>query len=71
MRGALSSLPDWKADVFAGPSQQARLQKIPSLLSAAFPMDQPEERNYVVFEAPSDGPEGTEGEWLSTNYHRE
>jgi hypothetical protein len=56
--------------VFAIHSQQARLEKIPSSLSAACPIDQPEEENGVVFEAPSSTPEGTEGERFSTNYHR-
>jgi hypothetical protein len=54
----------------ADPSQQARLEKIPFSLSAAYPIDQLEERNCVVFEAPSDGPEETEGERFSTNSHR-
>jgi hypothetical protein len=56
--------------VFVDPSEQARLEKIPSLLSAARPIHQPEERNCVVLEALSDDPEGIESERFSTNHHQ-
>jgi hypothetical protein len=43
MRGVLSPLLDWKGDKLADPSRQTWLENIPPSLSAAFPIDQPEE----------------------------
>jgi hypothetical protein len=67
----LSPLPDWKGDVLADPSRQACLEKISPLLGAVYPIDQPEAQKSVMFEAPSDGTDGTEGERLSMDHHRE
>jgi hypothetical protein len=62
VQAALSPLPDWKGEVLEGPSRQAWLEKIPSSLGAACPIDQTEKRKSVIFKAPSDGTDGIEGE---------
>jgi hypothetical protein len=69
VQGAFSPLPDWKGNVLADPSGQAGLEKVPSSLGVTYPIDQPEDQQSVIFEAPSDGTDGTEGEQLSTDYH--
>jgi hypothetical protein len=45
------------------------MKKTPPSLGAACPIDEPEERKSVIFEASSDGTDGTEGERLSTDCH--
>jgi hypothetical protein len=52
------------------PSRQAWLEKITSSLGAARHIDQREERRNVIFKAPSDGVDVTEGDRLSTDDHQ-
>jgi hypothetical protein len=66
----LSPLQDWESEAFADPSRQAWLVKISSPLGAACPIDQPEEGKNVIFEAASDGTDGTERQPLSMDYYR-
>jgi hypothetical protein len=65
----MSPLLDRKGDVVGDPSRQAWLEKIPFVLSAPYPIDQPKEQKSAIFKAASDGTDGTEGERLSTDYH--
>jgi hypothetical protein len=57
MQCALSPFPDWKGDLFGDHSQQGCFEKVSSLLSAAYPIDQPEKRKIVIAEALFDGSE--------------
>jgi hypothetical protein len=59
-----------KDEVLADGSGQAWLGKIPSSVGAACSIDQLEERKSVIFQVPSDGTDGTEGERLSTDCRR-
>jgi hypothetical protein len=45
------------------------LKKILSSLGAPCLIDQPEDRKSIIFEAPSDGTDRTEGERLLKDYH--
>jgi hypothetical protein len=69
MQAALSPLPSWKGDVLVNSSRQAWLEKLSASLGTACLIDQPEQRKNVMFDTPSDHIDGTEGEWLSTDYH--
>jgi hypothetical protein len=60
-----------ESEVLAAPSQQPWLEKIPSSLGAVYLIGQPGKHRRIIFEAPSDGPDGTEGEWPSTDHHWE
>jgi hypothetical protein len=66
----LSPLPDWKGDMPADRSRHVWLEKVSSLLDARCPIDQPEERQSVIFVVASDGIDGPEGERISTDYHQ-
>jgi hypothetical protein len=55
MQGAFSPFPDWKDDVLADLSRQAWLEKIPSSPGAPGPIDQPEGRKSIIFQAASIG----------------
>jgi hypothetical protein len=66
----LSPLPDWKGNVLEDPPREAWLEEIPSSLSTAYFMDQPEEGKSVLFnEASYNSTDGRKGEQLPTDYH--